>query len=116
MIAARKETGCGRFGSPEVLPGLRCSAGAWPCCRPSPSRPGGRASSPRLTFGIDQVFDVNDNLDLDVDSAGTTAQATTGLSFGLSSDTEISSLVFGASTDICSSGTGPTAATRPMSI
>ncbi len=57
-------------------------------------------SSPRLTFGIDQVFDVDDNLDLDVISAGTTTQSTTGLSFGLTSDTGISSLALNASTGL----------------
>lgn len=57
-------------------------------------------SSPRLTFGVNQVFDTNDNLDLDVDSAGTTGQATTGLSFGLNSDTGISSLALNASTGL----------------
>jgi hypothetical protein len=53
---------------------------------------------PRLTFGLSQTFDVNDNLDLDVDSAGSTAQSFTGLSFGLSSETEISALEFFAGT------------------
>jgi hypothetical protein len=57
-------------------------------------------SSPRLTFGVNQSFDVNDNLDLDVDSAGTTGQATTGLSFGLNSNTGISSLALNASTGL----------------
>jgi hypothetical protein len=53
---------------------------------------------PRLTFGLSQTFDVNDNLDLDVESEGNTAQSFTGLSFGLSSATEISSLEFFAGT------------------
>lgn len=53
---------------------------------------------PRLTFGLSQTFDANDNLDLDVDSKGNTAQSFTGLSFGLSSETEISSLEFFAGT------------------
>jgi hypothetical protein len=53
---------------------------------------------PRLTFGVSQTFDSNDNLDLDVDSAGSSFQSLTGLSFGLSSETGLSSLDFEAST------------------
>jgi hypothetical protein len=53
---------------------------------------------PRLTFGLSQTVDVNDNLDLDVASAGNTVQSLTGLSFGLSSETPISSLEFFAGT------------------
>lgn len=53
---------------------------------------------PRLTFGLSQTFDFNDNLDLDVPSAGNTAQALTGLSFGLTSDTGIAALDFFAGT------------------
>jgi hypothetical protein len=53
---------------------------------------------PRLTFGLSQTFDYNDNLDLDVPSEGGTLQSLTGLSFGLSSETEISSLEFFAGT------------------
>jgi hypothetical protein len=55
-------------------------------------------SGPRLTFGLSQTFDVNDNLDLDVESEGSTAQSFTGLSFGLSSQTELSTLEFFAGT------------------
>lgn len=53
---------------------------------------------PRLTFGLSQTIDVNDNLDLDVDSKGNTVQSLTGLSFGLSSQTPISSLELFAGT------------------
>ncbi|MDZ4140133.1 MAG: hypothetical protein U1D66_14845 [Erythrobacter sp.] len=49
--------------------------------------PGG----PRLTFGITQRFESTENLDLDVNSAGRTNQATTGLSFGLLSETQTTS-------------------------
>ncbi len=55
---------------------------------------------PRMTFGFNQRFDFNDNLDLDVTSAGNSAQSFTGLSFGLVNQTEISTLAFGAATDI----------------
>lgn len=65
---------------------------------PAAAQDGG--PGPRMTFGIDQVFDVNDNLDLDVDSLGNSVQSITGLSFGLVSETEISTLVFGAATGI----------------
>lgn len=57
-------------------------------------------SSPRLTFGVNQVFDVDDNLDLDVDSAGTSVQSTTGLSFGLLTDTGVSSLALDVATGL----------------
>lgn len=53
---------------------------------------------PRLTFGLSQTFDFNDNLDLDVESEGNSTQSLTGLSFGLESETEISSLNFFAGT------------------
>jgi hypothetical protein len=65
---------------------------------PAAAQDGG--PGPRMTFGVDQVFDVNDNLDLDVDSLGTSVQSITELSFGLVSETDISSLVFGAATGI----------------
>jgi hypothetical protein len=65
---------------------------------PAAAQDGG--PGPRMTFGVDQVFDANDNLDLDIDSLGTSVQSVTGLSFGLISETDISSLVFGAATGI----------------
>lgn len=65
---------------------------------PAAAQDGG--PGPRMTFGFSQQFDFNDNLDLDVVSEGNTAQSFTGLSFGLINETEISTLVFGASTDL----------------
>ena len=53
---------------------------------------------PRLTFGLSQTFDFNDNLDLDVNSKGNSTQSLTGLSFGLTNENEISSLEFFAGT------------------
>lgn len=51
----------------------------------------------QLTFGVEQRFETNDNLGLDVVSAGTTSQATTRLSFGLLTETRSSSLEFNTS-------------------
>ena len=65
---------------------------------PAAAQDGG--PGPRMTFGLSQTFDVNDNLDLDVDSLGTSVQAVTGLSFGLLSQTEISTLALGAATGL----------------
>lgn len=65
---------------------------------PAAAQDGG--TGPRMTFGLSQNFSFNDNLDLDVDSAGNSVQSFTGLSFGLTSETDISSLAFGASTDV----------------
>jgi hypothetical protein len=65
---------------------------------PAAAQDGG--PGPRMTFGLNQSFNFNDNLDLDVESAGNSAQSFTGLSFGLLSETGISTLVFGASTDL----------------
>jgi len=50
------------------------------------------SGGPLLTFGFDQTFDSNDNLDLDPVTLGTSTQSVTGLSFGLFSDTGISNL------------------------
>lgn len=50
------------------------------------------SGGPLLTFGFNQTFDSNDNLDLDPVSLGRSTQSLTGLSFGLFSDTGISSL------------------------
>jgi hypothetical protein len=73
-------------------------AGASLAWLPAAAQDGG--PGPRMTFGLSQSFNFNDNLDLDVVSEGNSAQSFTGLSFGLINETEISSLVFGASTDI----------------
>jgi hypothetical protein len=65
---------------------------------PAAAQDGG--PGPRMTFGFNQSFSFNDNLDLDVDSAGNSIESFTGLSFGLISETDISSLALGASTDL----------------
>lgn len=54
----------------------------------------------QLTFGVEQRFETNDNLGLDVVSAGTTSQATTRLSFGLLTETRSSSLEFNTSASL----------------
>ncbi len=50
-----------------------------------------------LRFGLEQRFEATENESLSAVSAGTTTQATTRLSFGLTSDTGISQLSFNAS-------------------
>ena len=54
----------------------------------------------QLTFGVEQRFESNDNLGLDVVSAGTTNQATTRLSFGLLTETRSASLAFDTSASL----------------
>lgn len=51
----------------------------------------------RLTFGIEQGLDLTDNLGLDVPSAGSAADLTTGLSFGLLTETRTSRLAIDGS-------------------
>jgi hypothetical protein len=53
---------------------------------------------PKLTFGLDQTFDTNSNLNLDVPSPGQSTQSLTGLSFGLVTETGLSTLSFDAAT------------------
>jgi hypothetical protein len=65
---------------------------------PAAAQDGG--PGPRMTFGLSQSLRYDDNLDLDVDSLGSTVQSITGLSFGLSSQTGISSLALSASTGL----------------
>lgn len=47
-----------------------------------------------LTFGVTERFETTSNLGLDVPSQGRTNQATTNLSFGISSETQTSRLAF----------------------
>jgi len=65
---------------------------------PAAAQDGG--PGPRMTFGLSETLRYDDNLDLDVDSLGSTVQSITGLSFGLSSQTGISSLALSASTGL----------------
>lgn len=48
----------------------------------------------RMTFGVDQRFDVGDNLSLDVPSAGSSAVSTTFLTFDALSETRTQTLAF----------------------
>ena len=54
----------------------------------------------QLTFGVEQRFEVTDNLGLDVVSAGTTSQASTRLSFGLLTETRSARLEFDTSASL----------------
>lgn len=55
------------------------------------------AGRPRLTFGIEQSLDLTDNLGLEVPSAGSAADLTTGLSFGFLTETRTSRLAIDGS-------------------
>lgn len=55
------------------------------------------AGAQSVTFGLDQRFEVDDNLALDLDSAGTSYQAITGLSFGYKATTPIDTFSLQAS-------------------
>lgn len=52
----------------------------------------------RLSFGIDQQFSHDSNLDLDLPRVGSTTASTTRLTFGLSSETRTERLFFSAGT------------------
>jgi hypothetical protein len=80
-------------GKFQVLRAAAVGALAVPLVFPAMAQDGGVT----LAFGLDQRFEVTDNLNLDLISPGTTSLATTALSFGLTSETALSTLDLTAS-------------------